>query len=103
MPLHVSLGLGQALFNEIDNLAIGINNEIKTLNGIPTDEVRHLITTMSELCDQLEQLLMELSDKNEEIKEKQILLSEHMSNTAPYYEKESRKYKLSSTFAAREA
>ena len=39
MPLHVSLGLGQALLNEIKNLAIGIDNEIKTLNGIPTDEV----------------------------------------------------------------
>ena len=39
MPLHVSLGLGQALLNKIKNLAIGIDNEIKTLNGIPTDEV----------------------------------------------------------------
>ena len=57
MPFHVSLGLAQALLHKIENLAIGIDNEIKTLNGIPTDEVRHLITTKSELCDQLEQLL----------------------------------------------
>ena len=94
MPLHLSLGLGKQALELVESEAISLDKTIKEANGEASPELVEAFQKRDELileCASLEELL---EDKNEAINSTEEKLQMFLAQTAPYHQKEGRRYNV---------
>lgn len=94
MPLHLSLGLGKQALELVESEAISLDNTIKEANGEASPELVEVFKKQEELileCANLEELL---EDDNKAINSTEEKLQRFLAETAPYHQKEGRRYNV---------
>ena len=94
MPLHLSLGLGKQALELVENEAISLDKTIKEANGEASPELVEAYQKREELileCASLEELL---ENDNEAITSTEEKLQTFLAKTAPYHQKEGRRYNV---------
>ena len=94
MPLHLSLGLGKQALKLVESEAISLDKTIKDANGEASPELVEAFQKREELileCASLEELL---EDDNEAINSTEEKLQSFLAKTAPYHQKEGRRYNV---------
>ena len=94
MPLHLSLGLGEQALEVVESEAISLDDSIKEANEEASSELVEAFQKREELiveCANLEELL---EDDNEAINSTEEKLQSFLAETAPYHQKEGRRYNM---------
>ena len=94
MPLHLSLGLGEQALEVVESEAISLDDSIKEANEEASSELVEAFQKREELiveCANLEELL---EDDNEAINSTEENLQSFLAETAPYHQKEGRRYNM---------
>ena len=94
MPLHLSLGLGKQALELVESEAISLDKTIKEANGEASPELVEAYQKREELileCANLEELL---ENDNEAITSTEEKLQTFLAKTAPYHQKEGRRYNV---------
>jgi len=91
---HLSLGLGKQALELVESEAISLDNTIKEANGEASSELVEAFKKREELileCANLEELL---EDDNKAINSTEEKLQRFLAETAPYHQKEGRRYNV---------
>ena len=92
MRLYLSLGLGKQALELIENEAITLDNIIKEANGEVCPEMAEALERRESLtlscCQQQEQL----DEINEAVNSADDALQRFLTETAPFHQKEGRRY-----------
>ena len=94
MPLHLSLGLGKQALELVESEAISLDNSIKEAKGEASPELVEAFQKREESileCANLEELL---ENDNEAINSTEEKLQRFLAETAPYHQKEGRRYSV---------
>ena len=94
MPLHLSLGLGKQALELVESEAISLDKTIKEANGEASPELVEAYQKREELileCASPEELL---ENDNEAIASTEEKLQTFLAKTAPYHQKEGRRYNV---------
>lgn len=92
MPLHLSLGLGKQALELVESEAISLDEAIKQANGEASPELMEAFQSreaMTLQCSNLEEKLNEIS---EAVNSAEDTLQRFLTETAPYHQKEGRRY-----------
>ena len=94
MPLHLSLGLGKQALELVESEAISLDKTIEESNGEASPELVEAYQKREELileCASPEELL---ENDNEAIASTEEKLQTFLAKTAPYHQKEGRRYNV---------
>ena len=94
MPLHLSLGHGKQVLEIVENEAIVLDNTIKEANGEACPKLTEAFERRESL--NLECYQQQAEEINEAINSAEDLFHLFLNETAPFHEKEGRRYKAGS-------
>lgn len=89
----MSLGLGKQVLEIIENESIVLDNTIKEANGEACPQLAEAFERRETLNLECIQQPQQLEDLNEAITSAENVLQLFLNETAPFHEKESRRYK----------
>lgn len=96
MPLHLSLGYGKQVLEIVENEAIVLDNTIKEANREACPKPTEAFERRESLNLECYQQQQQVEEINEAINSAEDLFHLFLNETAPFYEKEGRRYKAGS-------
>ena len=96
MPLHLSLGLGKQALEIVENEAIVLDKTIKEANGEACPELAEAFQRRETLNLECLQQHQQLEEINEAISNAEDVLRSFLNETAPFHQKEGRRYQVHS-------
>ena len=96
MPLHLSLGLGKQALEIVEKEAIVLDNTIKEANGEACPQLTEAFERRETLNIECFQQHQQLEGINEAISSAENVLQSFLNETAPFHQKEGRRYKVHS-------
>lgn len=92
MPLHLSLGLGKQALEIVENEAIVLDKTIKQADGEACPELTEAFQRRETLNLECLQQHQQLEEINEAISNAEDVLQSFLNETAPFHQKEGRRY-----------
>ena len=92
MPVHLSHGLGKQALEIVENEAIVLDKAIKEANGETCPELAEAFQWRETLNLECLQQHQQLEEINEAISNAEDLLQSFLNETAPFHQKEGRRY-----------